>query len=125
MACAVTRRRVRNEAEPLYMPDMLICGGQSVRYLRLWKRFAIIAFVREAEYRVNFLIGVGEGIAEVVLAILTFLLLFRFTGTVAGWTSAQVLVLVGIYRVVDGVIGMQVAPNMLAVSGYIRRGEMD
>jgi len=96
-----------------------------IRYLRLWRRFAIIAFVREAEYRANFLIGVGEGVAQLALAVLTFLLLYRFTDTVAGWSRAQVLVLVGVYRVADGLIGLQIAPNMFAISGYIRRGEMD
>jgi len=96
-----------------------------MRYLRLWRRFAIIAFVRETEYRANFLIGVGEGIVQLALAVFTFLLLYRFTDTVAGWSRAQVLLLVGIYRIADGIIGLQIAPNMLAISGYIRRGEMD
>ncbi len=96
-----------------------------MRYVRLWRRFAIIAFVREAEYRANFLIGVGEGVVQLALAVVTFLLLYRFTNTVAGWTQAQVLVLVGVYRIVDGLVGLQIAPNMLAISGYIRRGEMD
>jgi len=96
-----------------------------MRYLRLWRRFAIIAFVRETEYRANFLIGVGEGIVQLALAVFTFLLLYRFTDTVAGWSRAQALLLVGIYRIADGVIGLQIAPNMLAISGYIRRGEMD
>jgi len=96
-----------------------------MRYLRLWRRFAIIALVREAEYRANFLIGVGEGVVQLALAVVTFLLLYHFTNTVAGWTQAQALVLVGVYRIVDGLIGLQIAPNMLAISGYIRRGEMD
>ena len=94
-------------------------------YLRLWRRFAIIAFVRETEYRANFFIGVGEGLAQLALAVVTFLLLYRFTNTVAGWSQAQALLLVGIYRIADGVIGLQIAPNMFAISGYIRRGEMD
>lgn len=96
-----------------------------MRYLRLWRRFLILAFVREAEYRVNFMVGVAEGITELALAVVTFLLLYQFTNTVAGWSRAQVLVLVGVYRVADGLIGLQVAPNMLAISGYIRRGDMD
>lgn len=96
-----------------------------MRYARLWRRFVILAFVREAEYRVNFMIGVAEGITQLALAVVTFLLLYRFTNTVAGWSQAQALVLVGVYRVVDGLIGLQIAPNMLAVSGYIQRGDMD
>jgi ABC-2 type transport system permease protein len=96
-----------------------------LRYLRLWRQFVITAFVREAEYRVNFVIGIGEGLAQLALAVVSFWLLYRFTDQVAGWSQAEVLLLVGVYRIVDGLISMQIAPNMRAITGYIRRGEMD
>src|SRR5215212_4072331 len=96
-----------------------------IRYLRLWRQFAITAFVREAEYRMNFVIGVGEGLAQLALAVISFLLLYRFTDQVAGWTQAEVLMLVGVYRIVEGLITLQIAPNMRAITGYIRSGEMD
>jgi ABC-2 type transport system permease protein len=96
-----------------------------IRYLRLWRQFIITAFVREAEYRMNFVIGVGEGLAQLALAVISFLLLYRFTDQVAGWTQAEVLMLVGVYRIVEGLINLQIAPNMQAISGYIRSGEMD
>src|SRR6476661_1946969 len=96
-----------------------------IRYFRLWRQFVITAFIREAEYRMNFVIGVGEGLAQLALAVISFLLLYRFTDQVAGWTQAEVLILVGVYRIVEGLINLQIAPNMQAISGYIRRGEMD
>jgi len=96
-----------------------------IRYLRLWRQFVITAFMREAEYRMNFVIGVGEGLAQLALAVISFLLLYRFTDQVAGWTQAEVLILVGVYRIVEGLINLQIAPNMRAISGYIRNGEMD
>jgi ABC-2 type transport system permease protein len=105
--------------------SILIWRSGMIRYLRLWRQFVITAFMREAEYRMNFVIGVGEGLAQLALAVISFLLLYRFTDQVAGWTQAEVLMLVGIYRIVDGLINMQIAPNMEAISGYIRRGEMD
>src|SRR4051812_855535 len=94
-------------------------------YLRLWCQFAVNAFVREAEYRANFVIGLVEGLIQLALAVLTFSLLYRFTDQVAGWTQAQILMLVGVYRAVDGVFGLLLAPNLLRISGYIRQGEMD
>jgi len=96
-----------------------------LRYARLWRRFFVLAFVREAEYRVNFFLGLTEGVAQLALAVFTFTLLYRFTDDVAGWSRWQVLVLVGIYRVVDGIISMQVDPNMYAISEAIRQGELD
>lgn len=96
-----------------------------MRYLRLWRRLLATAIVREAEYRVSFLLAVVEGLVQVGLVALTFELLYQFTGELAGWTRDQVLVLVGVYRIVDGLIAFQVAPNMLALPGYVRTGELD
>jgi ABC-2 type transport system permease protein len=96
-----------------------------MRYLRLWWRFAVIGFVHLMEYRVNFLFSVVEGVIQVLLAVLTFELVYSFTDSIAGWSQAEVLMLVGIYRVVDALISLQIAPNMSAISGYIRHGEMD
>src|SRR4051812_47222003 len=95
----------------------LMDGLLMIRYLRLWRQFVITAFVREAEYRMNFVIGVGEGLAQLALAVISFLLLYRFTDQVAGWTQAEVLILVGVYRIVEGLINLQIAPNMQAISG--------
>jgi ABC-2 type transport system permease protein len=96
-----------------------------LRYLQLYRRFLILAFVRQAEYRVNFLLSVGVGLVNVALAILTFLLLYRFTANVAGWTRAQVLLLLGVYRIVEGLISLQVSPNLRALGPAIRNGDMD
>ena len=95
------------------------------RYLRLWTRFAATAAMQEAEYRVNFMIGIAERLAQVVVAVLSVLIMFRFTQHVAGWSVQQVLVLVGIYRVAEGLLNLQIAPNMMALSGYIREGDLD
>jgi ABC-2 type transport system permease protein len=94
-------------------------------YLRLWRRFFIMAFARESEYRVNFLVSVGEGLLQVGISVVTLLLVYRFTDEVAGWSQAEVLLLTGIFRAVEGLIALVIAPNMLAISGAIRRGDMD
>ncbi len=96
-----------------------------LRYLRIWRQFVVMAFVYEAEYRANFLLSACEGIIQLVLAVLTFDILYRFTDDVAGWSRAEVLLLVGIYRIVKGLVNLQIAPNMQSVWGYIRKGELD
>lgn len=94
-------------------------------YLRLWRQFIIAALVRETEYRVSFLLSLLEGLAQLVLAVLGLGILYSFTDTVAGWSQPEVLMLTGVYRMVDALIAMQLAPNMNAIAGYIRRGELD
>lgn len=95
------------------------------RYGRLWRRFATLALAREMEYRVNFALGLVEAAAQAALAVVTMLVVYRFADTLGGWTQAQVLLLVGVYRAVDGLINLQVAPNMQSIAGYIRRGDLD
>lgn len=96
-----------------------------MRYLRLWKRFFIISLARMMEYRLNFVISLIAGLAELALGVLTFLLIYQFTPSIAGWSRADALLLLGIYRIVDGIISTQISPNMQAISGYIQRGDMD
>lgn len=96
-----------------------------MRYLRLYRRFVILAFVRLAEYRLNFLLSSVVGLTHVAVAILTFLLLFRFTPSVAGWTQSQALLLLGIYRIVEGLLSLQISPNLRALGAATRTGDMD
>ena len=96
-----------------------------MRYVRLWRRFVILALVREAEYRLNFALNVVEGVAQLGVVVLTYALVYRFTDRVAGWTAADALMLVGIYRALDGLLALQIAPNMMRMSRYVGEGELD
>lgn len=98
---------------------------QVVRHLRVWRQFVVMAFVREAEYWVNFFVNVFDGVAQLALAVATFLLIYQYTDEIAGWSRAEALLLVGIYRAVAGLIGLLIEANMMAIPGYIREGEMD
>lgn len=94
-------------------------------YLRLWRRFVILALVRSAEYRANFVVTLLEGVAQMGLAVVVVALLYRYTDEVAGWSAVEVLMLTGVYRAMDGLIACQIAPNMLRMTQYISRGELD
>jgi ABC-2 type transport system permease protein len=95
------------------------------RHARLWWRCVLNALSRETEYRVNAFATMAEGAAQVTLAVVTFLVVYQFTPSIGGWTRPQALILVGMYRIVEGLINVQVAPNMVAIGGAIRRGDMD
>ena len=96
-----------------------------MRYARLWRRFLINALVREAEYRASFALAAVEGLAQVLLTVFAFALIYQYADAIAGWRREQILLLVGVYRIVDGLISAQVAPNMLALPGYVQSGELD
>lgn len=96
-----------------------------MRYLRLWVRFALIALVLEIEYRVNFAVSVVVSIISVSLAILAYQILYSYTDNVAGWSRAEVLMVLGIFRMVEALIEILIARNMWSIANYIREGEMD
>ena len=50
---------------------------------------------------------------------------FRFTGSVAGWSYAEVLVVVGLFFTVNGLRQAFLDPNLDLVHEYVRRGTLD
>jgi ABC-2 type transport system permease protein len=84
-----------------------------------------MAFAREAEYRANLALTAVEAVLQMAFVVLTVLLLFQRGGEIAGWTQAEVLMLAGVYRAIGGLIALQIAPNMQAVSELIRKGDLD
>lgn len=96
-----------------------------MRTLRILRRLLMLNLVRQAEYRASFVLQGFEGLVQLCVTLATFSLIFRLTPSVAGWSQAQVLVLAGVYRAVSGVLGLIVLPNMYALSGYIRSGDLD
>lgn len=94
-------------------------------YMRVWWRCVAMALMRDTAYRFSFVLRVGEGVLQVFVAAFTVVLIYQFTDSVAGWGRADVLLVLGIYRVVEGLVRCQFAPNLWNVPGMIRRGEMD
>lgn len=96
-----------------------------IHHLRVWRQFWLVAFMRQSAFRANFYLSLFEGFAQVVLVMATFAIIYQFTPDIAGWTQAQVLIVVGLYRMVDGFVNAQIAPNMREIDKYVQTGELD
>jgi ABC-2 type transport system permease protein len=96
-----------------------------MRYWRIWRRHAVLAVGLLLEYRANFAFSVLENAAELGLLAVFYLVFYRFTEEVAGWTQAQALVLLGVFWIFDGVWSFLFAPNLPAISDLIRDGTLD
>jgi ABC-2 type transport system permease protein len=95
------------------------------RHVRLWRRFFAQAVVRETHYRAHFFTTMGVGLVQLGLGIVPILLLFGYTDDMRGWSQAEVIVLVGIFQIVTGLIAAFVAPNLNRMTIYISEGELD
>lgn len=96
-----------------------------IHHLRVWRQFWLVAFMRQSAFRANFFLSLFEGFTQVVLVVTTFAIIYQYTPDIAGWTQAQVLIVVGLYRIVDGIINAQIAPNMREIDRYVQTGELD
>jgi ABC-2 type transport system permease protein len=94
-------------------------------HLRLWKRFVLQAVVRETHYRAHFLTTLLVGLVQLGVGIVPTLLLFGFTSEMHGWSRAEVIALVGVFQIVNGVLATFVAPNLTRMTTYLTEGELD
>ena len=96
--------------------------GRYPRIIALCWRSAISA---ELEYRLNFLIGGALSLFWMAWAAVGVSVYFQFSGTVAGWTYPELLVVIGLFFAVNGLRQAFLAPNLEQMTDYVRRGTLD
>lgn len=96
-----------------------------LRYLRLIALFARVSFQNDAAYRLDFILRVVTAVLHLGGELLALWVVFSNTKSLAGWSAPQVLVLLGVFRVMVGLIGMLIAPNMRLIMEDIRNGTLD
>jgi ABC-2 type transport system permease protein len=80
---------------------------------------------RHLTFRANLFFDVALALAGSLSTLATVLIVFTATGTLGGWTRAETLVLVGTFEVVSGLRAAFVDPNLGALPGSIRDGDLD
>ncbi|MFJ8579552.1 ABC transporter permease [Micromonospora sp. NPDC093277] len=97
-----------------------------------WTRHARIlgicwraAVATEVEYRFNFLSNIALSAFWLVWAALGASVYFRFTGSVAGWAHAEVLVVIGLFFALNGLRQALLQPNLERMTDYVRQGTLD
>jgi ABC-2 type transport system permease protein len=93
-------------------------------HLRLWWQFVLTDAMLLVEYRANFAFGIARQIASLALTVFGFGLLYERTDEVAGWSRAEILVLVGIFWTFNALWDM-LLDGLTEVSRDVRTGTMD
>ena len=96
-----------------------------MKYARLMWRFFAVAIMRQAEYRLNFLLATLQSLGQVALVLATYALFYRFADEVAGWTADEALLLLGVYWIFDGVWSALFGGTLRLVGSRVERGELD
>jgi ABC-2 type transport system permease protein len=95
------------------------------RYLSLFGLFARNSLQLALEYRADFVVSLFQSSFWLVWGIIGTLVFFRFTGTLGGWTLPQALLVVGLFRIFEGVIDGVMRPNITRIVEYIQKGTLD
>lgn len=96
-----------------------------MNYARLWQRFFLLAVMRQTEYRLNFGLALVNSVGQLGLLVVTYLVFYRFSDEVAGWTAAEGLLLLGVFWIFDGVWTTLFTSNLTRLGALIQEGELD
>ena len=100
-------------------------GGRGIRHLRLFWLFLKLSLQDDAAYRGEFWTRLFMTLYSLAGVAAGLWILFSNTDTLAGWTLDQVIVLIGTYHVVSGVVRAVFSPNLQRVVEEVREGTLD
>ena len=96
-----------------------------LRYLRLFARFARVELQYELAYRVNLLLELVEMLVVIASSIGAVLVLFSYTTEMNGWSLSRMMVLLGVYYVVQGIEELVFSPSITRFMEHVRLGTLD
>jgi ABC-2 type transport system permease protein len=96
-----------------------------VTYLRLLWIHLRLGVLNELQYRTNLIVQLVQSAVGLATALLGLAVVFSKTNTLAGWTSAELLAIVGVYSLVSGVSQLVVQPSLSRFMEDIRLGTLD
>ncbi|HVH68261.1 MAG TPA: ABC-2 family transporter protein [Gemmatimonadales bacterium] len=90
----------------------------------------LIAFWRinlaeDLQYRANFVASVLGTVFNMATALLTLALFFHHTTTLGGWDYWEIVVLLGVFNALSGVIETVLRPGIGQLADEVRSGELD
>jgi viologen exporter family transport system permease protein len=96
-----------------------------LRYLRMFRAFASTEFQFEMEYRANMYLSIFEMFLVIGTSIGAVLIMFGHTTTMNGWTLPQMIVLLGVYYVIQGGVSLVFSPSFERLMEHVRVGTLD
>jgi ABC-2 type transport system permease protein len=96
-----------------------------LHYLRMFRSFASSEFQFEMEYRGNFYLSIFEMFLVIGTSIAAVLIMFSHTTTMNGWTLPQMIVLLGVYYLIQGGVNLVFSPSFERLMEHVRVGTLD
>src|SRR5512136_1408901 len=84
-----------------------------------------VGIQNEMQYRANFFIQLGQSLISLATGLIGLWLVFSHTTELNGWTQPELLVVMGIFILMGGVINAFIQPNMTRLLEEIQLGTLD
>jgi len=98
-------------------------GGR--RWLRVVAALWRLNVAEELQYRANFVASVLGTVFWIATALLTLAVFFRHTTRLGGWDYWEVVVLLGVFNALTGVIEAVLRPGIGQLANEVRGGRLD
>ncbi|MEI7027454.1 ABC transporter permease [Paenibacillus sp. y28] len=95
------------------------------KHIRLVREFLRACLVEEFEYRANFAANILTTLFWLGAAVLTVNIYFYQADALGGWSYYEVLALLGMFNLIQGLIEFFLQPNMKRLVEHIRKGTLD
>jgi len=95
------------------------------RYLYLSREFAQISLKEAAAHRIDFIFGLINSITSITISLIVLNFMFQHNQRLAGWQIAEVIVIIGLFRLLKAIMDTFVAPNLRNLQQSIRNGGLD
>jgi len=79
----------------------------------------------ELQYRGNFIVAMAGTLFWMTMALLTLAVFFRQTETLGGWQFWEVVVLLGVFNTLAGVVDALLRPGLGNLAEQVRNGHLD
>ncbi|SES64179.1 ABC transporter permease [[Clostridium] polysaccharolyticum] len=94
-------------------------------YIRLYFHMVKYNIMAQMEYKVNFLLSVFTEVGFLLAKSLYIIVVFSIGLSINGATPDQILMFIGSYTIITGIMDSVYYPNIASIPSYVQNGELD
>lgn len=99
--------------------------GDGVTVARLFGTYLRLGLLNELQYRTHLFVQMAQSLVGLLYAVIGLGVVFSKTDSLAGWSPAELLAVVGVYFLVGGLTQMVVQPSLSRFMEEVREGTLD
>lgn len=97
----------------------------SIHIWKVWLAAVRTSLVREMEFRANFLLGIVREFLWLGVFVLMIQTIFEHTDSLAGWEKPHMLILLGLSRLIEGLMQTLFINNIADFPSTVQKGALD